>query len=507
MSTASAAPSAITVPWLRPASASLLVLTDDAPDSSVLRLDPGLILHVLRYSRPTPGPTTFVLNEATLCQPGLCETAAKLLEYPNATGHPSGDSARIGQQLAQIAAKLARETKLCSPDAAWCAGLLAPLGWYLGAPDHAVSIGRKHLARWRMPLWFQIAVGYLDLPIDETQTLGGHLGINRVLRAAIRASESTYFPKVNRESDAELDSLATSTANDTPEYREVRYDVEPMLLPRLLKATAQARGRTAQTWMAPLEDRIDALVEQLAEARLDFDNRLRDAKLDALAEFAAGASHEFNNPLAVISGNAQWLRGREADPDKAQHLQTIVRQTQRIHDLLTGTRQFSCPSQAKTSPHSVETLLARVQHDFQADAEAQDIQLFVLTDADSSIQVDAAQVQTALGHLVRNALEAAGKGGWVKLSATTDLDRVTIHVDDSGTGPDEHVQDHLFDPFFSGRSAGRGRGLGLSIAWALAKNNNGEVRWAGRDGPSTRFTLMLPQAVIHHQVVPARQVA
>ena len=58
-------------------------------------------------------------------------------------------------------------------------------------------------------------------------------------------------------------------------------------------------------------------------------NRLRDAKLDALAEFAAGAGHELNNPLAVIVGRAQLLLGRTQDPETSRSLRIILSQAQR----------------------------------------------------------------------------------------------------------------------------------------------------------------------------------
>ena len=322
-----------------------------------------------------------------------------------------------------------------------------------------------------------------------------------MLRAAIRASGTTLFPRLS-ESDEDLDACATALVADAPVFRDIPRDATPALLPRLLRKTAQARGRTARSWIVPLEDRIDSLVGQLAEARIDFDHRLRDAKLAALAEFAAGASHEINNPLAVISGNAQWLRAREADPDKAQNLQTIVRQTRRIHDLLTGARQFSCPSHAKAGSHSLVALLEKVRGD-AAEAESR---IDIHPDADSVVRADGEQIRAALGHLVRNALEAVGPDGRVTLGSTIHDDRIEIHIDDGGPGPDENAIEHLFDPFFSGRSAGRGRGLGLSIAWALAKNNGGDVRWAGREPGRTRFTLTLPKAV-PLQDAPIRQVA
>jgi signal transduction histidine kinase len=65
-------------------------------------------------------------------------------------------------------------------------------------------------------------------------------------------------------------------------------------------------------------------------------------------------------------------------------------------------------------------------------------------------------------------------------------------VEDSGPGPAEADLDHLFDPFYSGREAGRGRGLGLAIAWRLARVNGGDVRYAPVPGGPTRFVLELP---------------
>ena len=505
MSTASAVPSAMTYPWLRPAAASLLALTDDSPEAGSLRDDPGLILHVLRYSRPTPEPMSFSLDEATLCQPGLCETAAKLLEFPDGGSRNRGAEI-TGQRIAHLAVKLAAETELCSSDAAWAAGLLAPLGLYLGDTDNPLSLARRLLARWRLPVWFQVAVGYLDLPIEETQALGGHRGVNRILRAAIRQVGFRLFADSSRESDVDLDPLAASFAENPPPFRELPHDPNPALLTRLLKVAGRARVRTAQTWMLPLEERLDALVGKLAEARHDFDRQLRDAKLESLAEFAAGASHEINNPLAVISGNAQWLQGRETDPDKVQYLQTILRQTRRIHDLLTGSRQFSRPSPAKPTPLFTQSILTRLQRDFEPEAERLEVRFEVATSSDSSLHVDGEQIRTALGHLMRNAVEAAGQGGWVKLSSTAQLGTVEFQIEDSGPGPAAGAEDHLFDPFFSGREAGRGRGLGLSIAWALARNNGGDIRWAGREADCTRFTLSLPKAIPLEEA-PTRQVA
>jgi len=75
-----------------------------------------------------------------------------------------------------------------------------------------------------------------------------------------------------------------------------------------------------------------------------------------------------------------------------------------------------------------------------------------------------------------------------------DEERLVLVVEDTGPGPGPLAREHLFDPFFSGRSAGRGRGMGLPTAWRLACQQGGDLRYDGSHGEVTRFSLILPAA-------------
>jgi len=73
------------------------------------------------------------------------------------------------------------------------------------------------------------------------------------------------------------------------------------------------------------------------------------------------------------------------------------------------------------------------------------------------------------------------------------LPSIELIVEDSGPGLGVLQREHMFDPFYSGREAGRGRGLGLSIAWRLARQLGGDVRFDEVPGGPTRFVLSLPR--------------
>ena len=85
------------------------------------------------------------------------------------------------------------------------------------------------------------------------------------------------------------------------------------------------------------------------------------------------------------------------------------------------------------------------------------------------------------------------KAGWASLRVEApDAHSLRFVVEDNGKGLSEIDRTHLFDPFYSGRQAGRGRGLGLPTSWALARQQGGDVYLASQEGETTRFVLRLP---------------
>jgi signal transduction histidine kinase len=111
-----------------------------------------------------------------------------------------------------------------------------------------------------------------------------------------------------------------------------------------------------------------------------------------------------------------------------------------------------------------------------------------------SVFADQAQTRTILENVIRNAIEAAGIDGWVRVGVEKDgAGQLVFFVEDSGPGPEIGNVANLFDPFFSGRQAGRGKGLGLSVAWRLCQMNNGNITFKlPAETNPTRFEIYLP---------------
>src|SRR5205823_2376011 len=161
---------------------------------------------------------------------------------------------------------------------------------------------------------------------------------------------------------------------------------------------------------------------------------------------------EETSPTALLEG----LKGKLSRP-----LQTIVGQTQRIHSVLTDLMHFARPPAPHKQFVPAAAILHEVSESLQETARQKQVRLLC---ADPplhwGLHVDTAQIRMALGGMLRNAIEAAPPEGWASVRVENGDGTLKLIVEDNGPGPAAASVCHLFDPFYSGRSAGRGRGFG-----------------------------------------------
>src|SRR6185312_12770474 len=105
----------------------------------------------------------------------------------------------------------------------------------------------------------------------------------------------------------------------TSAFHPLSFILHPSPLAGAQRAWADGQDQRART-QRRLEEVTAALRRRVEHEERD----LRMGRLEALAEFAAGAGHELNNPLAVILGRAQLLQARTLDPDASRSLRAII---------------------------------------------------------------------------------------------------------------------------------------------------------------------------------------
>ncbi|MCC6493835.1 MAG: HAMP domain-containing histidine kinase [Pirellulales bacterium] len=238
----------------------------------------------------------------------------------------------------------------------------------------------------------------------------------------------------------------------------------------------------------------------MTEADL-FDERLQRAKLDALKELAYGASHEINNPLANISARAQTLLRDERDPERRRALETIHQQALRAHEMISDLMLFARPPRLDRRPADIAELAERIVAEHRDECQRREIDLaWSAGDALPAVDCDPVQIAVALKALCQNAIDAIGRVGKVELRGliarepvgSSAVERLRLEVTDNGPGVAAAARPHVFDPFYSGREAGRGLGFGLSKAWRIIEQHGGELRLDAGAEAGARFIMELP---------------
>jgi len=237
------------------------------------------------------------------------------------------------------------------------------------------------------------------------------------------------------------------------------------------------------------------------ELESSFQECLEREKLAALKELAYGASHEINNPLTNISTRAQTLLRDEPDPERRRKLATINSQAFRAHEMISDLMLFARPPELQLSQVDLNPLVAQLVDELRPRAAAQQTDLGWQPSAEPiPILADPVQLSVAIVALAHNALEALGHGGRVDLVTRLDAAGQSVGetwaevlLRDSGPGLDPRARRHLFDPFFSGREAGRGLGFGASKAWRIVTRHGGRIVVHSSPGQGTTLTLRLPR--------------
>lgn len=242
------------------------------------------------------------------------------------------------------------------------------------------------------------------------------------------------------------------------------------------------------------EAALSDILSRLAKLENKFQEAVEAEKLEAMAEFAAGAGHEINNPLTVIAGRAQLFLHAETDPERRRSLALVNSQAMRIYEMIADMMLFARPPQPNFALVDVAGIVDAMITGFQASAARQETILSRSGHAGPlEIEADATQLAVAIRALCQNSLEAIGHGGHIEFCLEAGLNEVTIRVTDDGPGITAEQRRHIFDPFFSARQAGRGLGLGLSKCWRIVTNHGGRIEVDSQPGHGAMFAITLPR--------------
>ncbi len=257
--------------------------------------------------------------------------------------------------------------------------------------------------------------------------------------------------------------------------------------------------------LLPLENRKrEAVGTVLVCNNITEIQRLQRAQ--AWREVARRIAHEIKNPLTPIQLSAERILRKYApqvadDTTLRQATQTIVREVERLKQMVAEFSQFARIPESNPQPGDFNELLREVESLYAENLPGRMALRVELDTTLPNFPFDHEQMRRALINLVDNAIDAIEKKGRLSrlfrqgeivLRSRFDapLRIAHIEVEDNGAGIEPEVADRLFDPYATTKPDGTG--LGLTILNQTVSDHNGFVRFRNREPSGALFIIELP---------------
>jgi len=255
--------------------------------------------------------------------------------------------------------------------------------------------------------------------------------------------------------------------------------------------------------------RLAGLARRAESERCVLDGKLMQSqKLAAVGELSSGIAHEINNPLAIISQEAELaltlLTAKGvSDPDLEDCLSEIARQVARGREITRRLLDFARKMDPVAQLESLDRVLEDMALLVEKEARLRNITVIRRYDPGlSRMMIDVPLLRQAVINLLTNALDALDEkaaasgedahGTIVVSTGTNAAGEAYVTVADDGPGiPGENLA-RIFHPFFTTKPPGKGTGLGLSIAHNIVERMGGRLDVASEPGMGAAFTIYLP---------------
>ena len=274
-------------------------------------------------------------------------------------------------------------------------------------------------------------------------------------------------------------------------------------------------GFSHTPWVGRDEKQLGTIItfRDISETKRMQIEMVRMDRLASLGVLAAGIAHEIRNPLAGIKTIAQTMEEEISDDHPhREYLQRIIRQVNRLDELLRAFFSYARPRPPMRKHHELPDIVHEVM--ILLDKRLKSSRVRFESDYAPDLRpvfVDLNQIQQMFLNLFLNALDAMPDGGVLRVSAENvrarprrmerrgrpyrpnadqERDFVKVQVSDTGVGIRQDHLNSIFDPFFTTKP--QGTGLGLSIVYRIVEEHGGEIDVESELGKGTTFVVLLP---------------
>jgi nitrogen fixation/metabolism regulation signal transduction histidine kinase len=228
----------------------------------------------------------------------------------------------------------------------------------------------------------------------------------------------------------------------------------------------------------------------------DLTEELRESEKNAYEKLIRLMSHEVNN--SVGSANSllhSCLHYREQlnSDDRADFetaLQVVISRTDQLNRFMKSFADVASLPAPNLEPADVVQLVKDIALLMRQELARRDIQLgWDIHETLEARPMDRAQMEQVFVNILKNAMEAIGEGGEIRIRTGRSANQQWITVEDNGCGIAPDMRANLFTPFFSTKE--NGQGIGLTMVQEILDNHQFDFSLESEADGTTHFTIYL----------------
>ena len=247
---------------------------------------------------------------------------------------------------------------------------------------------------------------------------------------------------------------------------------------------------------------LERLVEERSRALVALqEEQVRERRLSAVGQLAAGVMHDVNNALNPIMAAAYLLRHHAGSPDAVRDYADRIQKAAEIGAATASRVGRFIRQEPVHAGGDVEVDLSVLADEvldltepmrLQRSSESREVSIVRMLAEGVITRGIPGEIREALLNLVQNAIDAMPEGGTITVRTATDGGDACIAVRDTGVGMSAEVRERAFEPFFTTKGS-KGSGLGLAEVYGIARRHRGTATISSVPGRGTEVMLRFPR--------------
>ncbi|MBJ6802407.1 sensor histidine kinase [Geomonas propionica] len=214
-------------------------------------------------------------------------------------------------------------------------------------------------------------------------------------------------------------------------------------------------------------------------------------KMALVGKITSSIAHSIRNPLMVIGGFARTLlKGTPDGDEKRGYLESIVRETRQLEDVLSEVLDYSKSLFPVTDFWDLNELVGKATGELEGPLEQAGVHCRLELAAElPMVRIDYKQISYCLKTITTTALSAMEPGGELRIESVLDGDGVLLRISDDGKPLTQTAQEALIAPFFQTQELGEG--VGLSLCKSILERQGNSLTIISRPGGGNTYSIRL----------------